>query len=611
MFFRDDFFLHETGKGDKVNDKVRKNMETAAEDTQTGMHESRKPRRFSIGLRLNLHIVLCILLSSFGVLAVAYYMHCRQIEKIFFDDAESSALNVSSLIDPDKVEWLWEKINTEEFRSLHEQAVQANDPGIIEDWMRNQPSCLGGEDLSLLDDYRYMYDLLLTVEESFPYSDIYIQRDQDDVTYYLVDPNAEDPADSLLSIGTAETPIEEFADYEDNVMIPPTISRSEYGWLLTTCRPIYKDNKAVAIASVDIDMNNIVRERRLILFNSYILILVVTAAVIAASVFLVRRSAIKPLRDLQENACGFTEGETGYTKENIIKLDLRSNDEISDLYHEIRLMQEHIVDYTHDLERVTAERERIRTELDLASQIQRSALPEIGAEFSERDEFVLAASMDPARWVGGDFYDFFYLDENRLALVIADVSGKGIPAALFMMSAKNKISGRASFGGTPAEILTDVNLQLCRNNPTHMFVTVWLGILDLRTGVISACNAGHEEPAIRGADGVFRLYQDPHGFVLGGRKRSKYTDYEIKLNPGDTIFVYTDGITEAADDNQTFYEDFRMIEALNTPGLTGPDEIIAAMKKSVQSFANGAEQADDLTMLCLLYRGPDTDQKTV
>ena len=199
-------------------------METAAGDTQTG-----KKRRRSISLRLNLHIVLCILLSSFGVLAVAYYMHCRQIDKIFFDDAESSALNVSNLIDADDVEWLWEKINTEEFRSLHEQAVQENDPGIIEEWMRNQPSRLGVENLSLLDDYKYMYDLLLTVEESFPYSDIYIQRDQDGVTYCLIDPNAEDPADSLLSIGTAETPIEEFADYEDNAMIPPTISLSGYG----------------------------------------------------------------------------------------------------------------------------------------------------------------------------------------------------------------------------------------------------------------------------------------------------------------------------------------------------------------------------------------------
>jgi sigma-B regulation protein RsbU (phosphoserine phosphatase) len=414
-----------------------------------------------------------------------------------------------------------------------------------------------------------------------------------------------------LFVGAEEPQIEGFEDYEDNGLVPPTISHSEYGWLCTTCRPLVKeDGISVGLVCVDIDMNNIVHERRWILFNSALLIIIITTLAIVTNMDIIRRVAIKPLRDLQKKACGFTEGAKGYTKENVIKLDLRSNDEINDLYQEIRQMQENIVDYTQDLERVTAEREHIRTELDLASQIQRNALPEIDASFSERDEFVLAASMDPAKWVGGDFYDFFYLDENRLALVIADVSGKGIPAAMFMMSAKNKISGRASSGGTPAEILTDVNLQLCRNNHTHMFVTVWLGILDLRTGVISACNAGHEEPAIRGKDGVFRLYQDPHGFVLGGRKRSKYTDYEIKLNPGDTIFVYTDGITEAADDNQTFYEDFRMVEALNQPGLTGPDEIIAAMKQSVQSFANGAEQADDLTMLCLLYRGPNTDQST-
>ena len=187
--------------------------------------------------------------------------------------------------------------------------------------------------------------------------------------------------------------------------------------------------------------------------------------------------------------------------------------------------------------------------------------------------------------------------------MIADVSGKGIPAALFMMSAKNKISGRAAFGGTPAEILTDVNLQLCQNNPTHMFVTVWLGILDLRTGVISACNAGHEKPAIRGEDGVFSLYQDPHCFVLGGRKRSKYTDYEIKLNPGDTIFVYTDGITETENRNQSFYEDFRMIEALNKDPDAVPEEILKGTKHAVDLFVGKTPQFDDLTMLCVKYFG--------
>jgi sigma-B regulation protein RsbU (phosphoserine phosphatase) len=158
--------------------------------------------------------------------------------------------------------------------------------------------------------------------------------------------------------------------------------------------------------------------------------------------------------------------------------------------------------------------------------------------------------------------------------VIADVSGKGVPAALFMMSAKNTLKARALGGGTPAEILTDVNLQLCQHNPSHMFVTVWLGILNLRTGVISACNAGHEQPAIRGEDGIFRLIQDPHGFVLGGKKKSKYTDYEIKLDPGDTIFVYTDGVPEASNEKGDLFGLDRMVESLNKNRNTDIKELL-------------------------------------
>ena len=268
------------------------------------------------------------------------------------------------------------------------------------------------------------------------------------------------------------------------------------------------------------------------------------------------------------------------------------------------------MDYTHDLEQVTAERERIRTELDLAGRIQRNALPELGADFTGHSGFTLAASMTPAREVGGDFYDFFFTDENHLALVVADVSGKGIPAALFMMSAKNTLGSRALIGGTPAEILTDVNLRLCQHNPTNMFVTVWLGILDLRTGLLTACNAGHEEPALRGADGVFRLCHDKHGFVLGGMKRSRYTDYELQLAPGDTVFVYTDGVTEASDEKLLFYETDRLLAALNAPGPANPNELLTAVQQSIQDFVGQAEQADDLTMLCIQYRGTETKDNT-
>jgi sigma-B regulation protein RsbU (phosphoserine phosphatase) len=143
-----------------------------------------------------------------------------------------------------------------------------------------------------------------------------------------------------------------------------------------------------------------------------------------------------------------------------------------------------------------------------------------------------------------------------------------------------------------------------------MFVTAWLGILDLRTGLLTACNAGHEEPALRRADGVFRLYHDMHGFVLGGMKRSRYTDYELQLSPGDTVFVYTDGVTEASDEKQLLYGTDRLLDALNALGPANPDALLEGVKRNIQDFAGQAEQADDLTMLCIHYRGTDTKVNT-
>ena len=458
-----------------------------------------------------------------------------------------------------------------------------------------------------MDDYEYCCDQLLSIEECFPLSNLYIQRDEGELTYNLIDPE-----ESLLNIGSVEIPVDEFQEYENNGRITATVYQSAYGWLCTACEPVYlfSTHEPFALISADIDMNDIVRKRMLFLFNCLITILLATVAAIIVNLFFIRRIAINPLYRLREAVCGFTSGENAYTEKNIVRLDFRSNDEISDLHQEIRTMEERIVDYTHDLERVTAERERIRTELDLAAQIQHHALPVLGEDFSGRSEFVLGASMDPAREVGGDFYDFFFTDENHLALVIADVSGKGVPAALFMMSAKNTINSRALGEGTPAEILTDVNLQLCKHNPTHMFVTVWLGILDLRTGRLMACNAGHEEPAVRGEDGVFRFYQDQHGFVLGGMKRSRYTNYELQLAPGDTVFVYTDGLTEASDEQQQFYGTDRLLDALNLPGRDDPNEILAGVKQDIKRFVGQAEQADDLTMLCIHYREIHAENNT-
>ena len=248
-------------------------------------------------------------------------------------------------------------------------------------------------------------------------------------------------------------------------------------------------------------------------------------------------------------------------------------------------------------ERLTA----AKKELGMAAGIQQAMLPRAEDRDGTDKRYLLDASMEPAREVGGDFYDYFPVDDNHLALLIADVSDKGVPAGLFMMSAKILINYRTRQGGSPAEILTQVNEEICKNNPGDMFVTVWLGILDLSTGEMICANAGHEYPAIRGEDGAFHIFQDRHGFVLGGMSETKYRNYTLNLKPGDAIFVYTDGVTEANNPEKQLYGLEHLTASLNAAAKQSPKEILARVRADVNDFAAGAEQSDDLTMLCLEY----------
>ena len=239
------------------------------------------------------------------------------------------------------------------------------------------------------------------------------------------------------------------------------------------------------------------------------------------------------------------------------------------------------------------------------------ALPRIEGRLAERKEFILEASMTPAKNVGGDFYDFFFLDNTHLALLIADVSGKGVPAALFMMSAQNKIKSCASLDRSPAQILAAANALLCENNAMCMFVTVWLGILDLTTGRLVASSAGHEKPMLGRVGRAFDFIDDHHGLVMGGMKRARYTDYEITLNPGDVLFQYTDGVPEAANGEKEFFGTKRMREALNRAEGREPAALLEQMRLAVDDFVGDAQQFDDLTMLCIRYEGPAPETQEV
>ena len=241
-------------------------------------------------------------------------------------------------------------------------------------------------------------------------------------------------------------------------------------------------------------------------------------------------------------------------------------------------------------------------ELGLATNIQKHMLPSIFPAFPDRKEFDIFASMTPAKQVGGDFYDFFLIDDDHLGMVMADVSDKGVPAALFMMASKIMVQNYAMMGKSPSEVLTAVNNQICQNNQDEMFVTVWLGILDIKTGILTAANAGHEKPAIMNANGEFELLKDKHGFVVGWYKGIKYTDYQIKLEKGSKIFLYTDGVPEASNGNEQFGRE-RMIETLNKYRDLAPDNIVKSVKKDIDEFVGLEDQFDDITMLCMEFKG--------
>ena len=249
------------------------------------------------------------------------------------------------------------------------------------------------------------------------------------------------------------------------------------------------------------------------------------------------------------------------------------------------------------------EKERVSTELALATRIQSNFLPKTFPPFPDRHEFDLYASMTPAREVGGDLYDFFLIDDDHLCLVIGDVSGKGVPASLFMMLSSALIHHVAMHELSPAKILTEVNAEICNRNPEEMFVTVWLGILEISTGILTAASAGHEYPTLRKPNADFELIKDKHGFVIGGMPGIRYRDYTLNLEPGSRLFVYTDGVPEATDANQQMFGTDRMLQALNTNPGASPSAILESVRNAVSSFVGTAEQFDDLTMLCLEYKG--------
>lgn len=440
-------------------------------------------------------------------------------------------------------------------------------------------------------------------------------RDETDCNYIYV---ARQVGIDLTYVWDADNPYDEFEPFfigdtgkcnpkfeADAIKITTTgervdnyfYSKSQFGYNTSAIIPVYDSgNTIVGIVGVEIAMKNI----HMLLFRYVLNAVLVSAILIIVVIYIylryLNRTVVTPIKIITAETNRFVKSENEISD----KLDqIETRDEIELLAQAIKTMEIDINTYIDNITAITKEKERLGAELDVAKHIQASMLPSIFPPFPGRCEFDLYASMNPAKEVGGDFYDFFMIDDNHLGLVMADVSGKGVPAALFMVISKTLIKNRALMGESPATIFKNVNNQLCEGNEAQMFVTAWLGIYEITTGKMVCANAGHEYPAIKRNSGEYELLVEKHDFVLGGMEGMPYTEREIELGVGDRLFLYTDGVPESINPQEEQFGNDRMLAVLNDNMNCGLGEVLTIMSDEIVDFANGEAQFDDMTMLVM------------
>ena len=472
------------------------------------------------------------------------------------------------------------------------------------------------------DEYRATNDQLTTLCETQEATFVYaIVPDVSDYGEYTVVFNVTSEGsgytgDDVWSIGHVQpTTNDEYRDiyrgiYEDGLTCETVVRDTELNGAdphLNTLAPLVgSDGEVKGIIAVQISMNELIQGRKTYLrWVGITLLSCIVATCVVATIFF-KSQIVGPIQTVTREAHRFAIEAT--PAEEGLLADISRINEIKTLASSIDKMEKDTLEHIDNLTAATAEKERIGYELSLAQRIQNDMLPNIFPPYPGRTEFDVFASMMPAKEVGGDFYDFFLVDDDHLALVIADVSGKGVPAALFMMVSKILVQNYAMTGTSPSVALEVMNDQICANNHEEMFVTVWLGVLELSTGKLIAANAGHEDPFIKKPGGDFEVLRDDrHGFVIGGMAGMSYRDYELKLEPGSKLFVYTDGVVEATNDKGELFGMDRALDAVNAAADESPEAILHATSAAVESFVGDAEQFDDLTMLCVEYHGRDAD----
>ena len=548
-------------------------------------------KRISLKLKVSLIVAASTLLLTALLMVLSYREYSSVVDEHYNTLAMDIARTAASLVDGDQVAAL-----RREVYDIYEENP-APEFETQEEWDQYFAQYQSVQD----EAYEDLLVILDKVRQSNQADDVYIVY-MDPVTQtglYLADPATGEDA---CPPGTWDIIYEQnyhVLDHPEDEL-PAYITNSEYGWLCSAGAPVFdSQGKVAAHVLTDVSMNDIMQDRYDFLRN--LCLILIGAALLAAWVLfaVTNRLIVRPVQQLTKAADSYITERSRGDGESLAmeQLEIRTGDEIETLAGAMKKMERDINDYILNLAQITAEKERIGAELSIATEIQASMLPRIFPPFPERRDLNIYATMNPAREVGGDFYDFFLVDETHLAIAVADVSGKGVPAALFMVIAKTLIKDRACSMAKPGDIFTWVNQQLCESNQAGLFVTAWLGVIDLKTGLVEYVNAGHNPPLVALGGENFTYLKQKSGFILAGLEGFTYETSTFRMDHGDRIFLYTDGVTEAMNRQGELFGEKRLLAWMSQNRGAAPEEALHGLREEIAVFADGAEQYDDITML--------------
>ena len=543
-----------------------------------------------LAARLILGLALFVALVTIGSIFVGVNTYRASTHRHYNDVAYQVARSVELLFDK------------EELKEWSNAAVEYNTTGN------------GAERIAQIresDEYSKYLETFTVLRRGMDVDDIFIGAVNGDEIYYILDTDPME--DRRFSLGD-RSGIEDY--FSDGVRtawqtgIPYNgymIHETDYGSTITAVYPIVYEGGTIAFVAVESPMRTLQSDVNSYIFTVLIIVCIISVILFVLTALILVNLLIRPIKTISHEAAYFVDNKNEIS-ENLKKI--KNHDEIQVLAESVLKMEIGINEYISNLTKVTAEKERIGAELNVAAKIQADMLPRIFPAFPERKEFDLYASMNPAKEVGGDFYDFFMIDDDHIGLVIADVSGKGVPASLFMVIAKTLIKNRALLGGSPSEVLSYANDQLGEGNEAELFVTVWFAIIEISTGKGIAANAGHEHPALRKKDGAFEMIKYRHSPAVATMPGINFKEHEFKLDPGDSLYVYTDGVTEATRSDNVLFGTDRMIASLNKDPEADPKTMLETVRDDIDEFVGDAHQFDDITMLGFKYMGSEESPLT-